>query len=574
MSSRLVQCCLVLMICLGPRASAAQSSAAAGIRALAAGDYPTAARLLHPLAEDASQPDPLAQFFMAMLYRTGSGVSGDPLRACALNRHSAIAANPFMNQARSIEQALFMNSPGLAQACSLADDPQYPKSAMPDAAPRSTADEPPTAEGIDALVRGDYQRAADIFDSLALKSPRPDHTAEFFLASMYQNGLGLPVDTGRACSLYVRASTNSSASPFVETSNHLFRSLVQPFGPELLDDCTFFAALGFDHRFRPETFLLGPGHSISWDLRGATIAYNGKETRVERSVTSMGAHTGTMFLPLQHTELMTGPKRSDRRHFIEAFMWVPDNRGQTWTLIWQLFEVIRDRLSGGTGARLTTVTAAQPPIDSFFDVREFVRLRVDDDGYPEWAVLSGPDKRTDFIESEAEQLAVREAERAKKEADSKVDWTRVLDIFRKPTLAYSGSQGCGEVLVYGWSSDRSEAISIHADKNLLNLTATPRTFDAATHQSDLTVALHLYDRPSQSRQFCSDVGTDEPESTWRLTTGAVTITLEPAPSKRSPDALRATIRIMGAEFISPSGARIEHPQPITLTAVIIGGYRG
>ena len=132
-----MQCCLVLMICLVPRASTAQAPAAAGIRALAAGDYPTAARLLRPLAEDAPQPDPLAQFFMAMLYRTGSGVNRDPLRACALNRHSATAANPFMSQALSIEQAVLMNSQRLAQVCSLADDPQYPKSVIPDAAPRA-----------------------------------------------------------------------------------------------------------------------------------------------------------------------------------------------------------------------------------------------------------------------------------------------------------------------------------------------------------------------------------------------------------------------------------------------------
>jgi hypothetical protein len=281
-----------------------------------------------------------------------------------------------------------------------------------------------------------------------------------------------------------------------------------------------------------------------------------------------------MFLPLQYTELAVGPTRSDRRHFIEVFKWVPDQDRQKWTLFWQLFEVIRDRVSGGGAARLTTVTAAQPPIDSAIDVREYVRLGVDDDGYPEWAVLSGPDKRTDFLESEAEQLAAAEAARAKKEADSKVDWTRVLDMSRPPTLAYAGSEGCGGVFVYGWSADRSEAISIAADKRLLNLTASPRTFDAATYQSDLTVTLHVYDRPLQSWQFCSDVRMDRPESTWRLVTGTVTISLEPAPSKRSPLATRAIIRITGAQFISPSGTRIQHPQPITLTAVIIGGYQG
>ena len=70
-----------------------------------------------------------------------------------------------------------------------------------------------TADGVDAFVRGDYQRAADILKPIAELSPQPDHVAEFFMAALYETGHGVPVDAVRACALYTRASVDHS-SPF------------------------------------------------------------------------------------------------------------------------------------------------------------------------------------------------------------------------------------------------------------------------------------------------------------------------------------------------------------------------
>ncbi len=92
---------LVLVALLAPSPAAAQATAADGIKALAAGDAATALRILRPLAE-ASPPDPLAQFFLASMYETGSGVRADPIRACGLYLNSATPANPFASQATAI----------------------------------------------------------------------------------------------------------------------------------------------------------------------------------------------------------------------------------------------------------------------------------------------------------------------------------------------------------------------------------------------------------------------------------------------------------------------------------------
>jgi hypothetical protein len=82
--------------------AAAQSTTEDGIRAMLRGDYRAAAGILRPLAEDASRPDPVAQFFLAALYDTGHGVKADMGRACGLFARSALREHPFAEQSAEI----------------------------------------------------------------------------------------------------------------------------------------------------------------------------------------------------------------------------------------------------------------------------------------------------------------------------------------------------------------------------------------------------------------------------------------------------------------------------------------
>jgi hypothetical protein len=92
----LLVCALVLL----PAPAVAQSTAEDGIRAMLGGDYRAAARILRPLADDAA--DPVAQFFLAILYETGTGVSPDMGRACGLFLRSASRAHAFSEQSAAI----------------------------------------------------------------------------------------------------------------------------------------------------------------------------------------------------------------------------------------------------------------------------------------------------------------------------------------------------------------------------------------------------------------------------------------------------------------------------------------
>ena len=326
------------------------------------------------------------------------------------------------------------------------------------------------------------------------------------------------------------------------------------------------ANAGFDHAFQPVTFTLEQGHWISLDLGGATITYEGKEKRIE-----LGLGTGgVVFLPVEHTELTVGPAHLTRRHFIELFTWMPSPKTKTWTLIWHVFEVVRNDLTGITSEELVTISADRPPMGPSLDVRGMARLRLNDRGDPEWAVLTGPNPRAGVIESEGEKRERDEQARARAAAEARVDWTRVRDTQRVPTLKYSDGNGCGNVFVYGWSDDRTEAMTIRADIGLLGLSTAPRTFDVASQLSNLEVQVHAYERPVRSWPFCTDVLFSRgPEETWRATRGAVTIELSP-PGVRAdaPSAYRATIRIVGAEFVSAAGVRVKQAQPITLSAIV------
>lgn len=109
-----IKCALVLLV---PCAAAAQPSRDEAIRLLLAGDYQRAVPALRSLAEDPVKPDPAAQFLLAILYDTGTGVPRSVMRACGLYREAAGAVGPFMQTAAELKRMLHEDSPVPEQMC-------------------------------------------------------------------------------------------------------------------------------------------------------------------------------------------------------------------------------------------------------------------------------------------------------------------------------------------------------------------------------------------------------------------------------------------------------------------------
>jgi hypothetical protein len=97
---------IALAFVLAPTIVAAQTTTSDGVQAFLHGDYEAAARILKPLAEGTSQPDPIAQFFLASLYDAGRGVARSPLHACSLYASAASPASPLMPQALDLVQTI------------------------------------------------------------------------------------------------------------------------------------------------------------------------------------------------------------------------------------------------------------------------------------------------------------------------------------------------------------------------------------------------------------------------------------------------------------------------------------
>ena len=554
--------CVVLaaVVFLAPCAAAAQTTTADGVQALIRGDYPGAVRILLPLADDARRPDPIAQFMMATMYRSGRGVPADLVRACGYYLKAATPPSPVMVQSSALARTIHQDVPLMLAQCAAARDDirRDPPGASSTLAPDQLVQidqRSITGEGVDAFVRGDYQRAVEILQPIAEAAGSPDNIAQFFMAMLYESAIGVSGDAVRACVLYDRVAHGQGL--FASQAMELNRAVILSMQPEEVRECEFVQSEGFNPAFQPVTFPLEPGQWISLDHRAATISYQGVEKRFSHAL----ARAGVVFLPVEHTELT-------RRHFIEIFMWVPARDMQTWTLEWVVHEVVRNEWIAITGGVLTTVSAAQPPAIASSDIHAMAHLRVADSGNAEWTVVSGPNSKSGIIEPDAERQERSQQRLAREAADARVDWKRVRDPKRVPALTYSGGDGCGNVFLYGWSGDRTEAIAVRADKDRLQLSTTPRTFDVAAQKADLEIVVHVFEQPRHSWPFCTDLG--EPEvQTWRAIGGTVTIELSP-PGVRAaqPSLYRATIHIVGAEFVSATGVRVRQTQPMTLSAVV------
>jgi hypothetical protein len=428
----------------------------------------------------------------------------------------------------------------------------------------STARAQTTADGVAAFLQGDYQRAAEILQPIAERFPLlDDGTAQFFMARMYETGRGVQVDRLRACVLYMRASLDSSTPTVgvrIDTAQRFRASLSR----EQSDECTFLASVGFHHGLERRTFDLEPGFWVTLDPHEAIVTSDGREKRVQLSTPLAGIR----FLPAEHTELSVGGSRPERRHFIELAAWRPEDHGAKWILWWQLFEVIRtDWISLAVVDELATISAPEPPSD--VDVHGSVRVRVGDAGGAELLVLKGPNARAEHIESESERRARTDSARARDDALRRIDWTAVRDTRRTPTLTYADSDGCAYILLYGWSPDRLEALSVRADQALLQLSDVPQTFDLAVPRIGLDVTVHVFQRPLHSWPFCTDVGESNPvpRESWRPSAGRVTIDVS-TESRGNERIMRATVRIIDAEFMRDDGVRVKQTAPIVLTGTV------
>jgi hypothetical protein len=278
------------------------------------------------------------------------------------------------------------------------------------------------------------------------------------------------------------------------------------------------------------------------------------------------------FLPVRLVEVDSRRPALEHRQFIELAYWMPRNPG-TWTLIWALYEVVRDDLVSVTRGDLVTVQGPSPPVTADFDLPRLVSVRANADGDAEWAV-QGDRPRVEPIRSRAERENAQQS-RARSTAERSVEAGRAGDVARTPTFSYADASGCGNArpFVFGWSADRKEAMTISADKAALQLSTRARSFDLARTQADLIVIAHLFEQPVRTWRYCTDAGAGPlNETAWRAVGGTVTIQMSPPGIRaQEPQLYQLSITIAGAEFANGTGARVRQSAPIRLEATAGSG---
>ena len=133
-----------------------------------------------------------------------------------------------------------------------------------------------------------------------------------------------------------------------------------------------------------------------------------------------------------------------------------------WTLMWFVFEIVRDGLVQVTFQELQTMKGDQPPRYELADVRRLAAIRLNADGDAEWVVLADAQRLIDVIETQAEREEVAAERLARQTAEKEVDWKLRKPPNRAPSLAYSVTSGerCMGPFVIGSSRDRTEAITL------------------------------------------------------------------------------------------------------------------
>ena len=256
-------------------------------------------------------------------------------------------------------------------------------------------------------------------------------------------------------------------------------------------------------------------------------------------------------------------------------MWDPKARSGGWNLRWHLFEVVRDQIIRvDTVESLATVEGDAPPARDTIDVREYAVVRVGDGGHAEWAVLKGPHRATQRIESDTERREVRDAAVVRATAMKRVDWDRRSNVHRQPAMAYIDADGCGNFQVYAWTADRAEALVVRVDGSALGLLTQPATFDLSREPVNVSVAAHVYAQPQRQFYFCSDVVMLEARvdqarkvaAPWRA---RLRVELSPPGSRaRAPHLRRVTVTMNDVVLQNSAGTRVRVSGPVRLTAIV------
>jgi hypothetical protein len=222
---------------------------------------------------------------------------------------------------------------------------------------------------------------------LAEDAASPDPLATFFLATLYNGGMGVHRDDFRACGLYLRAAVPEN--PFAAQSLTLAKAIHQDH-PLAIEECTIARNFRWN-RPSDAKFTLATDHWVRIDADALVVGYQG----TQKSVPILSG-AGWVFLPTRHTQVDATRPVEIRRHFIEYFVWLPPRASRPeWELVWLPYEIVGLDMSAVMRGGVAVTTAAQPSTDRA--LAERIHIRVNSEGEAEWSTDERPSPRGGII---------------------------------------------------------------------------------------------------------------------------------------------------------------------------------
>ena len=132
---------------------------------------------------------------------------------------------------------------------------------------------------------------------------------------------------------------------------------------------------------------------------------------------------------------------------------------------------------------------------------------------------------------------------------------------------YKEASGCAGLFMYAWNDDRSEVLTIKADRNEFKFPDGETTIDIAKAGPGIAVRVEVTPSPRASLPFCSDEGTksDEQPKVWVAVAGKVKIMLK----RRAGAAFQpVNARVDDLVLRSPEGAEVKQRRDIQFTAAV------
>ncbi len=137
---------------------------------------------------------------------------------------------------------------------------------------------------------------------------------------------------------------------------------------------------------------------------------------------------------------------------------------------------------------------------------------------------------------------------------------------RAPALDYREASGCPGLFLYAWNADRSEVLTVRADRASVKLPDGTTTLNLATTGPGVAVRVEMT-APRENLPFCSDEGTKDGErpTVWTAVAGTVRIML-----KRRPKAAFVPVTVFVNDLVlrAAEGTEVKQRRELRFTAAI------